>query len=395
MLGTEALAIEGLHNQSGTSLLINVKVPKGTEEITIPNVSINGTSSGSGEVIDFSAGKVIWNVVYEDGTLYTGKVSNGGAVAGTILVPDGKVHAAHNWNGSLIADEIEITGETHRTDFTGVLGFGVSKVLKGRDWKLSDRFQFELSAKEGTPMPIGSKTREGVQKKIISVTYSNRSPSFGGITYGTADIGKTYQYTLKELEGNIKDIIYSEAVYTIQVSIQSNNGQGLLIIKKYSKNGGKTWEDKMPEEDVFEFTNVSGVEFKVKKKYNSTYPGKNDDNVFKFVLKGLNGAPMPEKDENAPEEPNDQKTIIVTSSEEVSFDSITYKEDGTYKYEISEVKGKINGVTYDEKVYDVKVEVSKDENGTKVIKVRSREKGAEDAEYKLLEKGTVFSTRVH
>ena len=42
----------------------------------------------------------------------------------------------------------------------------------------------------------------------------------------------------------------------------------------------------MPEEDVFEFTNVSGVEFKVKKKYNSTYPGKNDDNVFKFVLKG-------------------------------------------------------------------------------------------------------------
>ena len=391
MLGTEALAIEGLHNQSSTSLLINVRVPQGTEEITIPNVSINGTSSGSGEVIDFSAGKVIWNVVYEDGTLYTGKVSNGGAVAGTILVPDGKVHAAHNWNGSLIADEIEITGETHRTDFTGVLGFGVSKVLKGRDWKLSDRFQFELSAKEGTPMPIGSKTREGVQKKIISVTYSNRSPSFGGITYGTADIGKTYQYTLKELEGNIKDIIYSEAVYTIQVSIQSNNGQGLLIIKKYSKNGGKTWEDKMPEEDVFEFTNVSGVEFKVKKKYNSTYPGKNDDNVFKFVLKGLNEAPMPQKDENAPKEPNDQKTIIVTSSEEVSFDSITYKEDGTYKYEISEVKGKLNGVTYDEKVYDVKVEVSKDENGTGVIKVSSREKGAEDAEYKLLEKGTVFT----
>ena len=391
MLGTEALAIEGLHNQSSTSLLINVRVPKGTEEITIPNVSINGTSSGSGEVIDFSAGKVIWNVVYEDGTLYTGKVSNGGAVAGTILVPDGKVHAAHNWNGSLIADEIEITGETHRTDFTGVLGFGVSKVLKGRDWKLSDRFQFELSTKEGTPMPIGSKTREGVQKKIISVTYSNRSPSFGGITYGTADIGKTYQYTLKELEGNIKDIIYSEAVYTIQVSIQSNNGQGLLIIKKYSKNGGKTWEDKMPEEDVFEFTNVSGVEFKVKKKYNSTYPGKNDDNVFKFVLKGLNEAPMPQKDENAPKEPNDQKTIIVTSSEEVSFDSITYKEDGTYKYEISEVKGKLNGVTYDEKVYDVKVEVSKDENGTGVIKVSSREKGAEDAEYKLLEKGTVFT----
>ena len=391
MLGTEALAIEGLHNQSSTSLLINVRVPKGTEEITIPNVSINGTSSGSGEVIDFSAGKVIWNVVYEDGTLYTGKVSNGGAVAGTILVPDGKVHAAHNWNGSLIADEIEITGETHRTDFTGVLGFGVSKVLKGRDWKLSDRFQFELSAKEGTPMPIGSKTREGVQKKIISVTYSNRSPSFGGITYGTADIGKTYQYTLKELEGNIKDIIYSEAVYTIQVSIQSNNGQGLLIIKKYSKDGGKTWEDKMPEEDVFEFTNVSGVEFKVKKKYNSTYPGKNDDNVFKFVLKGLNEAPMPQKDENAPKEPNDQKTIIVTSSEEVSFDSITYKEDGTYKYEISEVKGKLNGVTYDEKVYDVKVEVSKDENGTGVIKVSSREKGAEDAEYKLLEKGTVFT----
>ena len=185
----------------------------------------------------------------------------------------------------MIADEIEITGETHRTDFTGVLGFGVSKVLKGRDWKLSDRFQFELSAKEGTLMPIGSKIMAVSKRLFLSHTLIDL-PVLAELPAEGSAYWKTY-HTLKELEANIKDIIYSEAVYTIQVSIQSNNGQGLLIIKKYSKNGGKTWEDKMPEEDVFEFTNVSGVEFKVKKKYNSTYPGKNDDNVFKFVLKGL------------------------------------------------------------------------------------------------------------
>lgn len=85
----------------------------------------------------------------------------------------------------------------------------------------------------------------------------------------------------------------------------------------------------MPEEDVFEFTNVSGVDLKDKKKYNSTYPGKNDDNVFKFVLKGLNGAPMPMKKIKMHQKNRMiKKQIIVTSSEEVSFDSITYKEDG-------------------------------------------------------------------
>ena len=41
-----------------------------------------------------------------------------------------------------------------------------------------------------------------------------------------------------------------------------------------------------------------------------------------------------------------------------SFDSITYDQTGTYEYVISEVKGDVEGVTYDETTYAVKVVVT-------------------------------------
>ena len=65
------------------------------------------------------------------------------------------------------------------------------------------------------------------------------------------------------------------------------------------------------------------------------------------------------------------------------------KEDGTYKYEISTKESLMESLMM--KKIRCKSGGFKDENGTGVIKVSSREKGAEDAEYKLLEKGTVFT----
>ena len=251
--------IEGLSNNAGTSLILNVKVSG--DSVTIPQLSLNSMNNTGGEQGDFSAGKLIWNILNQDGTPYTGTVYQNKATTGTILVPNGTFTTAANWNGSMIANEVNINAESHRTDFTGTMGFGIEKFVEkdGSDaWKTNYKFQFELSAPSGTPMPRGAKSNsEGDVAKGIEASYGNRTPSFGLITYTESDIGKTYEYTLKELVGNSEPgITYSKVVYKIKVEVQSNEGVGLSIIRSYSSDEGKTWTNGLPKGNRFVFTNT-------------------------------------------------------------------------------------------------------------------------------------------
>ena len=250
--------IEGLSNNSGTSLILNIKVSG--DSVIIPQLSLNNVNNTGGEQGDFSAGKLIWNILNQDGTPYTGSVLQKEATTGTILVPNGTFTTRANWNGSMIANVVNINAESHRTDFTGTMGFGVEKLVEKNEsdaWQTNYKFQFELSAANGTPMPKGSKENsEGNLAKAIEASYGNRTPSFGLITYSQSDIGKTYEYTLRELVGNVSGISYSKVVYKIKVEIQSNEGVGLSITRSYSSDGGKTWTAGLPKGDRFTFTNT-------------------------------------------------------------------------------------------------------------------------------------------
>lgn len=250
--------IEGLSNNSGTSLILNIKVSG--DSVIIPQLSLNNVNNTGGEQGDFSAGKLIWNILNQDGTPYTGSVLQKEATTGTILVPNGTFTTRANWNGSMIANVVNINAESHRTDFTGTMGFGVEKLVekdKSDAWQNNYKFQFELSAANGTPMPKGSKENsEENLAKVIEASYGNRTPSFGLITYSQSDIGKTYEYTLRELLGNVSGISYSKVVYKIKVEIQSNEGVGLSITRSYSSDGGNTWTAGLPKGDRFTFTNT-------------------------------------------------------------------------------------------------------------------------------------------
>lgn len=271
--------IEGLSNNAGTSLILNVKVSG--DSVIIPQLSLNNVNNTGGEQGDFSAGKLIWNILNQDGTPYTGTVFQKEAATGTILVPNGTFTTQANWNGSMIANIVNIEAESHRTDFTGTMGFGVEKfvVRDGQDaWQKNYKFQFELSAADGTPMPKGSKSNsEGKLAKGIEASYGNRTPSFGLITYSESDIGRTYEYTLKELVGRASGISYSKVVYKIKVEIQSNEGVGLSITRSYSSDGGKTWTAGLPEGDRFAFTNTFNDNVKGSLTITKNVVGEDDD----------------------------------------------------------------------------------------------------------------------
>ena len=271
--------IEGLSNNSGTSLILNIKVSG--DSVIIPQLSLNNVNNTGDEQGDFSAGKLIWNILNQDGTPYTGSVLQKEATTGTILVPNGTFTTRANWNGSMIANVVNINAESHRTDFTGTMGFGVEKLVekdKSDAWQNNYKFQFELSAANGTPMPKGSKENsEENLAKVIEASYGNRTPSFGLITYSQSDIGKTYEYTLRELLGNVSGISYSKVVYKIKVEIQSNEGVGLSITRSYSSDGGNTWTAGLPKGDRFTFTNTFNNNEKGSLTIIKNVTGENDD----------------------------------------------------------------------------------------------------------------------
>ena len=353
------LIIKGLSNNTGTSLIINVTPDT---EVAIPEIDYsNNMSASGGEVTTFSAGKVIWNIKPE----YSGKVTIcGSKSSGTLIAPCATVTLNTNWNGSAFADVVNVTAESHRTDFTGSLGFGVTKTIDGIDnvagksWQSGYEFQFVLTGKtengKKAPMPVGSDI--ATNSKTIAVTYANRTPSFGKIDYRNNDIGQTYTYTLVEKPGTIAGITYSQEEYEIQVKV-SESGNGLSIENSYRKKtatGYTGWESGLPADGKFAFINKyeenkAHAVVKAQKMVNEQAPA--NDECFDFTLAKYDS------------DSSQWQTVetVQNSGRNVTFSQLNYDTAGIYYYKITET-GQKSGYIYDTAVYVVKVEVEQTNN---------------------------------
>lgn len=353
------LIIKGLSNNTGTSLIINVTPDT---EVAIPEIDYsNNMSASGGEVTTFSAGKVIWNIKPE----YSGNVTIcGSKSSGTLIAPCATVTLNTNWNGSAFADVVNVTAESHRTDFTGSLGFGVTKTIDGIDnvagksWQSGYEFQFVLTGKtengKKAPMPVGSDV--ATNSKTIAVTYANRTPSFGKIDYRNNDIGQTYTYTLVEKPGTIAGITYSQEEYEIQVKV-SESGNGLSIENSYRKKtatGYTGWESGLPADGKFAFINKyeenkAHAVVKAQKMVNEQAPA--NDECFDFTLAKYDS------------DSSQWQTVetVQNSGRNVTFSQLNYDTAGIYYYKITET-GQKSGYIYDTAVYVVKVEVEQTNN---------------------------------
>lgn len=291
---------EGLLNlvfnkENPGTLVINIDA-RGADKVVIPGTSIRGLDNVSGEVTDFSSGKIIWNV-YDSTTsngTYKGNVENNKATSGVVLVPNGTFTTNANWNGSMVADKVYVRAESHRTDFSGTLGsFKVKKSIEGREWNTSDSFKFILRAVDGGPMP-GGVERGG--SMTIQATKANKTPGFGIIKFTSEqDAGKTYTYTISEISGSESGMIYSTDIYTAKVRV-SQNASSLKI--EYSQDGGVTWSEDEPE--AFAFVNKYQADkgsLIIKKNVTlngESTTGTEADGTYKFTVKDANSITVKE-----------------------------------------------------------------------------------------------------
>lgn len=234
------------------------------------------------------------------------------------------VHLGNNGKISYKYDMTPATVDT-KTDF------GLTKVLEGREWADTDKFEFELSATSENNAPMPESVTVTVKKADLD-DKGKAAINFGEITY---DKPGEYTYEVREVNGGLGGITYSDNVAAFKVTVTVNaKGELKADVEKAS---GKT-----------KFTNTYTAEpvkssVTDKSEVTKTLTGRAlAEGEFSFELREIKG-----KDSELIE------TVKNDANGNVVFSPIEYTKPGEHTYTLHEVKGNAGGVTYDETVHTI------------------------------------------
>lgn len=301
--------------------------------------------------------------------LHTTKGSVGGNNTGTatdVLNPkwnnvSAKATATHVnsylGNNGKISFAYNMTPATVETE----AGFGLTKVLEGRDWTKGDTFEFGLTSENGAPIP-----ESATAPVTASVTKDDLDDNgkavidFGTIKYTEPG---TYVYRVSEKNAGttVDGIAYSKNVAEVTVTVTPNKRGELSAAVKV------TWS----EADETEFKNAYTaelVESSATDKIDVTKSLTGRDltaGEFSFELREIKG-----------EDSDLIETVKNAADGKVTFSAIKYTEIGRHTYMLHEVKGNAGGIDYDDAFYTIVTTIS--DNGKGQLVATHELKGAED-----------------
>ena len=300
--------------------------------------------------------------------LHTTKGSVGGNNTGTatdVLNPkwnnvSAKATATHVnsylGNNGKISFAYNMTPATVETE----AGFGLTKVLEGRDWTKGDTFEFGLTSENGAPIP-----ESATAPVTASVTKDDLDDNgkavidFGTIKYTEPG---TYVYRVSEKNAGttVDGIAYSKNVAEVTVTVTPNKKGELSAEVKVA------WS----EADVTEFRNTyatNPVESSVTDQIAVTKVLTGRDltaGEFSFELREVKG-----------EDSELIETVKNAADGKVTFSPIKYTEIGQHTYTLHEVKGDAGGIAYDNTVYTIVTTIA--DNGKGQLVATHELKGAE------------------
>lgn len=255
-------------------------------------------------------------------------------------------------------------------------GFGLTKVLEGRDWTKEDTFEFGLTSENGAPIPesatapvTASVTKDDLDDK------GKAAIDFGTIEYTEPG---TYVYKVSEKHAGttIDGIAYSGNVAEITVTVKPDKKGELSAAVKV------VWS----EADETEFKNVytaEPVESSVTDKIDVTKSLTGRDltvGEFSFELREI-------KDEDS----ELIETVKNAADGKVTFSAIKYTEIGQHTYKLHEVKGNAGGIDYDDAVYTIVTTIA--DNGKGQLVATHELKDAKDV--KSIEFKNAYTTNAN
>lgn len=149
-------------------------------------------------------------------------------------------------------------------------GFGLTKVLEGRDWTDADEFKFELSTTSENDAPMPAPATTTVTNADLDDN-GKAAIDFGEITYNKPG---EYTYEVREVKGDVGGITYSENVATFKVTVAVKATGGL-----------KADVEKISGETEFKNTYSAKMETPLTLEATKTLTGRPmADDEFKFAL---------------------------------------------------------------------------------------------------------------
>ena len=232
-------------------------------------------------------------------------------------------------------------------------GFGLTKVLEGREWTNADEFKFELSATSENDAPMPAPATATVTNADLDDN-GKAAIDFGEITCNKPG---EYTYEVREVKGDAGGITYSDnvATFKVTVTVKATGGLKADVEKISGETEFKNTYSVKPVEDQITATKVlDGRDLK--------------EGEFSFEL--VEGDKVVAKGTNA-------------ADGTIAMDKITYDKPGTHTYTLREKlpneAGLSNGITYDKTNYTIKTSVI--DNGDGTLKVTHTLEGPETARF--------------
>ena len=398
-------------NVSGTDIDLNYKVnnkPDDSKIIDNGKVDQEGfrhvriTNIPSGTNIQF-----IVSAVQDVGTdVFFYEPQNGRKASQSMIgVQSGETNISETFNYKCVFREVEVTkvdkennnivlegaeftiknsrGEVVKVITTGKNGIASTKLLPGsytieetkapqgykiidgkKDFKISDSQTTKITFKftnekliiptninlQATKKLIGKDLKEGMfnfkvyegNNEVASGTNKeNGTIEFSTITYKNEG---THTYFIKEEKGNLGGISYDERAFQVTVNVTRNN-DGTLVATPTYPEGGVVFNNSYKADSTSALIEATKI-----------LEGKDlEKDMFSFELLDKDGEVL--------------QTVQNSSDGKVQFKPITYTTVGEYIYKVKEKKGSLGGITYDNKVYNVKVDVTDNQEGSLVAEV--------------------------
>ena len=242
-------------------------------------------------------------------------------------------------DGAEKVENVVFNNKYEPKDTDGIVLGGI-KLLTGRQL-VNGEFVFELFDKDG---------------ELLLQTTVNKDGRFEFKPLTFEETG-TYVYTIKERNNGIGGITYDPTVFTVTIEVEDDlNGELVAKVSEIKASGSKV--DAMIFENTYKAEPIKNVINGIK-----VLTGRDwlETDEFTFELYET------ESDFEISGEAID--TAIATKEhQEFTFDEITYDKQGEYYYVVKEVAGTIGGVTYDVRLYNVKVTVTDMLDGTFTLK---------------------------
>ena len=310
----------------------------------------------------------------------------------TVVVTDdtahpGKLKASVTYNNGTVSGKTDkaVFENKYEASFayetTG--GLLVEKVLNGRTMQAGE-FHFTITPQDGTPgVSEADASFNNPEQRASGVPDSMQK--LLGLTFDQTDVGKNYEYIVKETKGSAAGVTYDATQFLVAIQVKDNYDgtmYAITTITPQTKNDDGSYTDGTAtvfnskenpnEKPSLRFTNTyeagAADPVDITTGFHKVLKGRswNDNDSFTFTIantkkpEGVEEAPMPNETTVTV-----KKADVKDGKAPVDFGNITFAKAGVYKYTVTETAPDPAGagMVYDTAPRTITVTVTDDGSG--------------------------------